>query len=144
MKDPRSESNEPLDFALQEFDAAWSAGQPPEIEAFLAAHADCGPELRERLEDYLYLKDALGDPPAIPNGEQGRERRRVRAALDRMDPLDGEILALRHVEQLTNLESAARLGLTEPAASQRYISALERVREALAEASDDPHERTDP
>jgi RNA polymerase sigma-70 factor (ECF subfamily) len=49
-----------------------------------------------------------------------------------MDPMDREILVLRHYEQMTNGNSAAALGLGKSAASKRYTRALERVKEILA------------
>jgi RNA polymerase sigma-70 factor (ECF subfamily) len=55
------------------------------------------------------------------------------AALDRMDPIDREVLALRHYEQLTSSETAQVLGIQERAAAKRYLRALERLRELLAE-----------
>ena len=41
-----------------------------------------------------------------------------------MDPIDREVLVLRHFEELTNAETAQTLGLQESAASKRYIRAL--------------------
>ncbi|MDY0168410.1 MAG: sigma-70 family RNA polymerase sigma factor [Thermoguttaceae bacterium] len=58
---------------------------------------------------------------------------RLRELLDSMDPLDCEILALRHFEELTNHEAAEELGISTAAASKRYIRALERLRKTLAE-----------
>jgi RNA polymerase sigma-70 factor (ECF subfamily) len=58
-------------------------------------------------------------------------RARVRDALDQMEPTDREVLALRHYEQLTNRETAFLLGLTEAAASVRFIRALRRLKEML-------------
>jgi RNA polymerase sigma-70 factor (ECF subfamily) len=52
-------------------------------------------------------------------------------ALNVMDPTDREVLALRHVEQLTNAEAARELGVQERAAAKRYLRALKRLREAL-------------
>jgi RNA polymerase sigma-70 factor (ECF subfamily) len=52
--------------------------------------------------------------------------------LNAMDPLDREVLTLRHFEELSNGEVAQVLGLTKTAASNRYIRALQRLREALA------------
>ena len=49
-----------------------------------------------------------------------------------MDPLDGEILVLRHYERMTNGHAAATSGLSESAASKRYTRALERLREIMA------------
>ena len=44
-----------------------------------------------------------------------------------MEPLDREVLALRHFEQLTHSEAAHELGISEAAASKRYVRALERL-----------------
>jgi RNA polymerase sigma-70 factor (ECF subfamily) len=57
---------------------------------------------------------------------------RLQEALNSMDPLDREIIVLRHYEQMTNGHAAAALGLSESAASKRYIRALERLEEILA------------
>ncbi len=56
----------------------------------------------------------------------------VQDALNGMDPIDREVLALRHFEQLSNTETAHVLGLSKSAASNRYIRALERLREILS------------
>ena len=48
-----------------------------------------------------------------------------------MDPMDREILALRHFEELSNGEAAEVLGLSKTAANNRYIRALSRLRELL-------------
>jgi RNA polymerase sigma-70 factor (ECF subfamily) len=55
----------------------------------------------------------------------------LQAVLNGMDPLDREILALRHFEGLSNGESAAVLGLSKTAANNRYVRALGRLRELL-------------
>ena len=49
-----------------------------------------------------------------------------------MDPIDREVLVLRHFEELTNAEAARVLGLEKTAASNRYIRALKRLKEILA------------
>lgn len=59
------------------------------------------------------------------------ERARVTRAIERLKPLDREILALRHFEQLTNGEAAHVLELPESTAAQRYLRALERLRVEL-------------
>ncbi len=58
---------------------------------------------------------------------------RVHEALDGMDPIDREVLVLRHFEQLNNAEVAQVLELRESAASKRYIRALRRLKEILKE-----------
>ena len=57
---------------------------------------------------------------------------RVQEALNSMDPLDREVLTLRHFEQLTNDETAAVLGLRKSAASNRYVRALKRLKDILS------------
>jgi RNA polymerase sigma-70 factor (ECF subfamily) len=63
---------------------------------------------------------------------RGEMRARLEDLLGRLDPLDREILALRHYEELTTNEAAQELGITPAAASKRYIRALERLRAVLA------------
>jgi RNA polymerase sigma-70 factor (ECF subfamily) len=62
---------------------------------------------------------------------RAESRRRLQEALNAMELLDREVLALRHIEQLTNAEAARVLGIKEAAAGKRYLRALERLREAL-------------
>jgi RNA polymerase sigma-70 factor (ECF subfamily) len=63
-----------------------------------------------------------------------REERkhRLQDALNAMDPLDQEVLVLRHFEDLTNAEVARELGLQVSAASKRYIRAPRELKEVLA------------
>ena len=56
---------------------------------------------------------------------------RLQVVLNGMDPIDREVLALRHFEDLSNAETAAVLGLQKSAASNRYIRALKRLKEIL-------------
>ena len=58
-------------------------------------------------------------------------RAQLLAALDSLTPIDREILAMRHFEQLTNAETAQVLGLRESTASQRYARALLRLKDLL-------------
>ena len=58
---------------------------------------------------------------------------RVQEALNSMDPLDREVLVLRHFEMLTNEETARELGIKPSAASNRHIRALRRLEEILAQ-----------
>lgn len=55
----------------------------------------------------------------------------LEAALESMSELDREVLVLRHFEELTNLETARVLNLTEQAASVRYVRALKRLQHIL-------------
>lgn len=60
-------------------------------------------------------------------------RDQVQEALNQMDELDREVLALRHFEQLSNAEIAEVLGLTESGATARYVRALRRLKKVLSD-----------
>jgi RNA polymerase sigma-70 factor (ECF subfamily) len=57
---------------------------------------------------------------------------RLQEALNSMDPMDREVLTLRHFEELSNNETAEVLGIQKSAASNRYIRALKRLRDILS------------
>jgi RNA polymerase sigma-70 factor (ECF subfamily) len=61
---------------------------------------------------------------------------RLHAALEEMDPLDREVLALRHFEELGNNEVAQVLGISRDAASKRHVRALRRLKDILADHTD--------
>ena len=63
-------------------------------------------------------------------------QRRLQEALNRMDPMDREVLVLRYFEELSNAEVAEVLGLEKTAASNRYIRALKRLKAALGGSDD--------
>jgi RNA polymerase sigma-70 factor, ECF subfamily len=64
--------------------------------------------------------------------QRAEMQHRLQEALNRMDPIDREVLVLRHFEELSNVETAQVLGLEPTAASNRYIRALKRLKEILA------------
>jgi RNA polymerase sigma-70 factor, ECF subfamily len=57
---------------------------------------------------------------------------RLEKALDDMDPIDREVLVLRHFEELTNSEVAEELGIQQKAASIRYVRAVRRLKAILS------------
>jgi len=56
---------------------------------------------------------------------------RLQEALNCMDPIDREVVVLRHFEELTNVEAAELLGIETSAASKRYIRAIRRLKAIL-------------
>jgi RNA polymerase sigma-70 factor (ECF subfamily) len=56
-------------------------------------------------------------------------------AINSMDPIDREVLALRHFEQLSNSEVAEVLGIQQKAASIRYIRAVKRLKQIISDIS---------
>ncbi len=65
---------------------------------------------------------------------------RLEATLNHMDPIDREVIALRHFEELSNVETAKVLGIEQPAASKRYIRAMARLGELMAEFNASEHQ----
>jgi RNA polymerase sigma-70 factor, ECF subfamily len=55
----------------------------------------------------------------------------LQRALNGMDPIDREVIALRHFEELGNSEAAQVLGLSRAAASNRYVRAMKRLQAVL-------------
>jgi RNA polymerase sigma-70 factor (ECF subfamily) len=64
------------------------------------------------------------------------EHEHLRSALDSMNEIDREILAMRHFEQLTNSEVAQVLRLSPTAASNRYVRAAARLSDILKSLPD--------
>ncbi|MEL6108044.1 MAG: sigma-70 family RNA polymerase sigma factor [Planctomycetota bacterium] len=60
-------------------------------------------------------------------------RVRLEQALGKMDPMDREVLSLRHFEQLSQKETANVLKISEKAAGSRHIRALARLRKLVSE-----------
>ena len=56
----------------------------------------------------------------------------LQEAINSMEPIDREILALRHFEELSNAETAEVLGIQPSAASSRNVRALKKLRETLS------------
>ncbi len=79
------------------------------------------------------LAAQLWDPDVTPGTAaiQREMARRVEEAVAKLNELDFEIITMRHYEQLSNQEVAQSLGLSEPAASMRYLRAVRRLRELL-------------
>src|SRR5438132_1566582 len=80
------------------------------------------PEVEELLE-----RARGGDPAAV----QAERMLRLQEALNVLEPIDREILSLRHFEELTRSEAAQALGIEEAAAAKRYVRALKRLKDVM-------------
>lgn len=82
----------------------------------------------------LELAAQLMDQERTPASEaiQQELQRRLHDALAQLDEADRDVIQMRHFEQLGNQDVAAALGLTEAAASMRYLRAVRRLRDLLA------------
>jgi RNA polymerase sigma-70 factor (ECF subfamily) len=56
----------------------------------------------------------------------------VQEALAALDPVDREVLALKHFEQLSTSQIADVLGMSKAGAGNRYLRAIKRLREVLS------------
>jgi RNA polymerase sigma-70 factor (ECF subfamily) len=68
---------------------------------------------------------------------RAERKERLYEALESLVPLDREVLALRHFEQLSRAEIATVLGVSEAAAGKRYIRALEKLKQTLNRSGGD-------
>ncbi|MHB0956484.1 MAG: sigma-70 family RNA polymerase sigma factor [Pirellulaceae bacterium] len=82
----------------------------------------------------VQLRDRQLTPAAAATRQEMAQL--VERALGLLSEQDCEIIVMRHHEQLSNMEVAEALGLTEPAASMRYLRAVRRLRELLLRSSD--------
>jgi len=72
----------------------------------------------------------------VTTASQAAERRlRLQRALDRLSPIDREVIALRHFEELGNAEVAQVLGLSKTAAGNRHVRAMTRLQAILEQMS---------
>ena len=78
---------------------------------------------------------AANQTPSSQIYARGEMTMRLADALEQMDPIDREILALRHFEGLSNQEAADIMEMTVSAASKRYVRALEKIRTILGDSS---------
>jgi RNA polymerase sigma-70 factor (ECF subfamily) len=79
------------------------------------------------------LAGQLMDPERTPASAaiQHEMERRLHQAITELDEADREVILMRHFEQLSNQEVATVLGLSEAAASMRYLRAMRRLRALL-------------
>lgn len=97
--------------------AIYSSPHPHATSAVLAAH--------------LLGKQTSPSAAAV----RAETRFQVERALNAMEPIDREVLALRHFEQLSNRETAELLQLSDTAANNRYIRALKRLKRTMDESA---------
>lgn len=103
-----------------------SAKRSVDREQQLVAHANVDHSTME-------LAGQLCDPELTPAAAATAQELavHVQSAIELLQERDREIILMRHYEQLSNQDIAQVLGLTEPAASMRYLRALKRLRKLL-------------
>jgi RNA polymerase sigma-70 factor (ECF subfamily) len=92
-------------------------------------------EREEGLPDHsslLLARDFIAAEPTPSEHLQQKEFcQRVRQALEQLAPADRDILVLRKLEELSNLETAQILGIDPATASRQFGRAVIRLREVL-------------
>jgi RNA polymerase sigma-70 factor (ECF subfamily) len=80
------------------------------------------------------LAEKLVGRLSSPSSRAMRDERKLRLqeALDQLDPLDQEVIALRHFERLSNKEVAQVMELSISGASSRYVRAMLKLKQLLA------------
>lgn len=79
----------------------------------------------------LVAELVAGDQTPASAAIQQELQRRLFQALGKLEEKDRDIIHMRHHEQLSNQDVAAVLGLTEAAASMRYLRAVRKLRGVL-------------
>jgi RNA polymerase sigma-70 factor (ECF subfamily) len=79
------------------------------------------------------LADRLAQSGTTPSGKLQRLERQesVRRALDRLPGIDRDVLVLLYLEQLSGVEAAIVLQISEPALRMRHLRALRRLRQLV-------------
>ncbi len=90
-------------------------------------------------ESSMQIAAIIGDDRLTPAAAalQKEIAASVEKAITQLDEKDSEIIVMRHYELLTNQEIATAMGLTEPAASMRYLRAIRRLKAVLQEITSD-------
>ena len=65
--------------------------------------------------------------------QRSEEIAALEKSLNEMNEIDREVIALRHFEELSSNETAQVLGIEPAAASKRYVRALKRLKEIMAQ-----------
>ncbi len=106
------------------------AARDPRREVRIDAPLHCPPALSSVMA--IQLLDRGVSPSAI--AQQTELRATLEMALDAMEEVDREIIALRHFELLDNREAAAVLDISPEAAYKRYVRALKRLKEIMPQS----------
>jgi RNA polymerase sigma-70 factor (ECF subfamily) len=106
-----------------------------------------GIEMRDAAQEVSLYRGALPEANSVSlaaqllgtitspseNAIKAETRIYVQEALNAMDPVDREVLALKHFEQLSTSEIAQVLGLSKAGAGSRYLRAIKRLRTILSQ-----------
>lgn len=102
----------------------------PEVRGDISLYRGALPEATSvSLAAHLLGRGGGEDDQAAARAEQ---KLLLQEALNAMDPIDREVLTLRHCEQLSNDETATVMSVSRSFTSEAYIRALKRITLVLA------------
>jgi RNA polymerase sigma-70 factor, ECF subfamily len=102
----------------------------PDVRGDISLYRGALPEATSvSLAAHLLGRGGGEDDQAAARAEQ---KLLLQEALNAMDPIDREVLTLRHCEQLSNDETATVLSISRSVTSEAYIRALKRITFVLA------------
>lgn len=102
----------------------------PDVRGDISLYRGALPEATSiSLAAHLLGKRGGDDDQAAARAEQ---KILLQETLNAMDPLDREVLTLRHCEQLSNDETAKVLSVSPAEASEAYVRALKRISAIMA------------
>ena len=52
---------DPVEDAFAAFHQAWFSGKPLDPDAFCKSHPECAPDLRKKIDDFLFVTEGLSD-----------------------------------------------------------------------------------
>ena len=96
----------------------------------VSLHGRRSPQATSMSLTALLLGDFTSPSSAAVRDEVSQK---LEQAIDAMNPIDREVLVLRHFEELTNNEVAQELDIKPKAASIRYVRAIGRLKEILSQ-----------
>jgi len=102
----------------------------PDVRGDISLYRGALPEATSiSLAAHLLGKAGGEDDQAAARAEQ---KITLQETLNAMDPLDREVLTLRHCEQLSNDEAATVMKISPAQASEAYVRALKRISVIMA------------
>jgi len=102
----------------------------PDVRGDISLYRGALPEATSiSLAAHLLGKGGGEDDQAAARAEQ---KIMLQETLNGMDPIDREVLTLRHCEQLSNDETATVLAISTAQASEAYVRALKRISVIMA------------
>ncbi|MFH1998333.1 MAG: protein kinase [Planctomycetota bacterium] len=79
------------------FREAWFAGNPPDLDSFCQRHAECGPKLREKLEDFIYVMNNLPVADGLAEDAPPADKQETRPADEPLNITLGDYRLIREI-----------------------------------------------